>query len=92
MVDIMKALNEATNAEGLYVVPTEFSKRLLELVQAKVVVMSDCDIRQMNSLTQYIPKVTSGSTATWGGELATITASTPKVGSKEGCCIDRSIF
>jgi len=80
MVDIMKALNEATNAEGLYVVPTEFSRRLLELVQAKVVVMNDCDVRQMNSLTQYVPKVTDGSTAYWVGEMATITASTPKFG------------
>jgi len=80
MVDIMKALNEATNAEGLYVVPTEFSRRLLELVQAKVTVMSDCDIRQMNSLTQYIPKVTSGSTAYWVSEMGSITASTPNFG------------
>lgn len=80
MVDIIKALNEATNSEGLYVVPTEFSRRLLELVQAKVVVMNDCDIRQMNSLTQYVPKVTAGTTAYWPSELGTITASQPAFG------------
>lgn len=80
MVDIIKALNEATNSDGLYVVPTEFSNRLLALVQAKVTVMSDCDIRQMNSLTQYVPKVTDGSTAYWVSELGSITASNPKFG------------
>lgn len=80
MVDIMKALNEATNADGLYVVPTEFSNRLLALVQSKVVVMPDCDIRPMGSLTQYVPKVTDGSTAYWVSELGSITASNPKFG------------
>jgi len=80
MVDIIKALNEATNSEGLYVVPTEFSNRLLALVQARVVVMKDCDIRDMTSLTQYVPKVTSGTTAYWPSELGTITASDPAFG------------
>lgn len=75
MVDIIKALNEATDTDGLFVVPTEFSNRLLALVQTKVVVMNDCDTRPMNSLTQYIPKVASGSTAYWVDELGTITAS-----------------
>jgi len=74
MVDIMKALNEATNSEGLYLVPTEFSNRLLALIQAKSTVYPDCDIRQMAGLTQYIPKVTAGTTAYWVGELGSITA------------------
>lgn len=75
MVDIQKALNEATNSAGLYLVPEEFSNRLLALVQAKTVVMPDMDLRQMAGLTKYIPKVTSGTTAYWPGELGTITAS-----------------
>lgn len=76
----MKALNEATNASGLYLVPTEFSNRLLALVQAKAVFHPDLDVRQMGSLTRYIPKVTSGTTAYWPSELGTITASQPGFG------------
>lgn len=75
MVDILKALNEATNSEGAYIVPDEFSRRLLALVQAKTVTMQDLDIRKMVSDVQYIPKVTSGNTAYWVAELGTITAS-----------------
>ena len=80
MADIMKALNEATNSDGLYLVPTEFSNRLLALVQAKTVLMPDCDIRSMAGLTQYIPKVTSGTTAYWPSEMGSITASNSKFG------------
>jgi len=54
MADILKALNEATNSAGLYLVPTEFSNRLLALVQAKAVIMNDCDIRQMAGLTKQV--------------------------------------
>lgn len=80
MTDILKALNEATNSEGLYLVPTEFSNRLLALIQAKAVIMQDCDIRQMAGLTKYIPKVTSGTTAYWPAELGSITAAQPAYG------------
>jgi len=80
MTDIMKALIEATGSMGGYLVPDEFSNRLLALIQAKAVIMNDCDIRQMAGLTKYIPKVTSGSTAYWPAELGTITASAPYYG------------
>jgi len=80
MADIYKALNEATNSDGLYLVPDEFSNRLLALIQAKSTVYPDCDIRQMAGLTQYIPKVTAGTTAYWVGEMATITAANSKFG------------
>jgi len=75
MSNIMKALVEATNSTGGYLVPTEFSNRLLALIQAKAVIMSDCDIRQMNTNVKYIPKVTAGTTARWVAEVGTITAS-----------------
>ncbi len=75
MVDILKALNEATGSSGAYIVPDEFSRRLLALVQAKSVTMQDLDVRKMISDVQYIPKVTSGNTAYWVAELGTITAS-----------------
>jgi len=80
MADIMKALNEATNSTGLYLVPTEFSNRLLALVQAKTVIMQDCDTVSMKGLTQYIPKVTSGTTAYFPSELGEITESAPAFG------------
>ena len=76
----MKALNEATGSDGLYLVPDEFSNRLLALVQANTTVMTDCDIRQMAGLTQYIPKVTAGTTAYWLGEMEDITAANSKFG------------
>lgn len=75
MVDILKTLNEATSAEGGYIVPDEFSRRLLALVQGKSVTMQDLDVRNMISDVQYIPKVISGNTAYWPGETATITSS-----------------
>ncbi|MHA1383231.1 MAG: phage major capsid protein [Candidatus Helarchaeota archaeon] len=80
MANILKALVEGSNSAGGYLVPTEFSRRLLALVQAKAVVMDDCDIRQMAGLTQYIPKVTSGTTARWVDEVGTITSSQPGFG------------
>ncbi len=74
-MDILKALNEATNSAGGYLVPEELSARLLALIQRKSILFPDLDTRQMNSWTKLIPKVTSGTTARWPGELGTITAS-----------------
>jgi HK97 family phage major capsid protein len=80
MPSITKALNEATAAQGGFLVPDEFSNQLLALVQQKAVVMDDLDVRQMMSDTQYIPKVTSGTTAYWVAETAAITESAPGYG------------
>jgi len=79
-MNIQKALNEATNAQGGYLVPDEFSNRLLALVQEKTITMDDLDVRQMISDVQYIPKVTSGTTAYWVAETGTITESAPAYG------------
>jgi len=75
MSDINKALNEATSSAGGYLVPDEFSNRMLALIQAKSVTMQDLDVRQMISDVQYIPKKTDGNTAYWVAEQGTITAS-----------------
>jgi HK97 family phage major capsid protein len=75
MPQITKALREATGSAGGYLVPEEFSNRLLALIQAKAITMADLDVRRMNHLTHYIPKVTSGTTAYWVSETGTITAS-----------------
>ena len=80
MPSITKALNEATAGEGGYLVPDEFSNRLLALIQQKTVTMDDLDVRQMISDVQYIPKVTSGTTAYWVTETGAITESNPAYG------------
>ena len=74
-MDILKALNEATNSAGGYTVPTELADRLLALIQRENVFITDLDQQRMNSLTKEIPKVTSGTTARWPGEIGTITGS-----------------
>jgi len=76
--DLTKALNETTNADGGYTVPTVLSERLLELVQARSVTLADVERIRMTSDNLQIPKVTSGSTAYWVSENNTITASTPQ--------------
>lgn len=80
MVDIIKALNEATDSSGAYIVPDEFSRRLLALIQAKSVTMQDLDVRKMISDVQYIPKVTSGNTAYFVPELSGIGTSSVNFG------------
>jgi len=80
MADIIKALREATGSEGGYLVPEEFSARLLELIQAKTVSLQDLEQVKMNAQVMYIPKVTAGSTAYWVNETGTITASQPEYG------------
>ena len=75
MPSITKALNEATNSAGGYLVPEEWSNQLLALIQGKAVVMNDLDVRQMATDVQYIPKITSGTTAYWVTETGAITES-----------------
>jgi len=77
---ITKALNEATNSAGGYLVPDEFSNQLLALIQAKTITMDDLDVRQMISDVQYIPKITAGTTAYWITETGSITESNPAYG------------
>lgn len=80
MPSITKALNEATAAQGGYLVPEEWSNQLLALVNSKTVVMSDLDVRSMSTDTMFIPKVTSGTTAYWVSETGAITESAPGYG------------
>lgn len=75
MADILKALNETTNSEGGFTVPDEFSSRLLDLIQAKTVVVPDLEQVSMMSDTLHIPKVTAATTAYIVPELGTITKS-----------------
>jgi len=75
MPEILKALNEGTAGDGGYIVPEQFSSKVLELVQAQTVVVPDLEQVQMTTDTLRIPKVTAGSTAYLVSELGTITSS-----------------
>lgn len=73
-MDLVKALNEATTTAGGYLVPEEFATRLFELVQAQAVTIPDCMQVTMNHDQLHFPTVTTGSTAYFVAENATITA------------------
>lgn len=66
---------EATNSAGGFLVPEEWSNKLLALVSNNTVVVQDLDSVKMMTDVQFIPKVTTGTTAYWPAELATITGS-----------------
>jgi len=80
MADIKKALVESTDAAGGYLVPEEWSNRLLAFVNKKTVAVQDLDVRQMKTDVQYIPKVTDGTTAYWVNETSSITEARPSYG------------
>lgn len=75
MADITKALNEGTASDGGNTVPTEFAARILELVTAKTVTLSDLENVSMASNVWKMPKNTSGTTAYIVPELGTVTGS-----------------
>lgn len=80
MVSITKALNEATDAEGGYTVPEIFSRKMYDIVTSSAVVLNDLETVRMESNIVYFPKVTSGTTAYWVDETASITESQPGFG------------
>jgi|18_taG_2_1085343.scaffolds.fasta_scaffold04836_6 HK97 family phage major capsid protein len=75
MADIIKALREATDSAGGYLVPDEFAARVLDLIQAKSITLPDLEVVSMGSDVMHIPKATGASTAYWVAETGTITAS-----------------
>lgn len=74
MVDILKALNEATTTAGGYLVPEEFATKMYELVQQNSVMLPIFPSINMKYDKMYLPTETTGSTAYWVEENATITA------------------
>lgn len=75
MADIIKALREASDSAGGYLVPEEFAARVYDLIQVKTVVMPDLEQVNMNTDVMYLPKATQGSTAYWVAETGTISTS-----------------
>jgi len=71
-----KALSEGSDDAGGYLVPTEYSNKLIEMLRAKTAVRAaGATIIPMSSDTLQIPSQTGGATAYWVAENAQISAS-----------------
>ena len=75
MANILKALNETTDASGGFTVPDQLAASVLALIQAQSVTIPDMEnvSGMMQSDTLLLPKLTAGSTARWITEDAAIT-------------------
>ena len=80
MADIIKALQEGTDAAGGYLVPEQYVKKLQKLVYAKSVAIPEMTEIKMTSDTTKIPKMAGGGTAYWVSETGTITESNQSFG------------
>lgn len=76
-IPTMKALNEGINEQGGALVPPEFDNMLIRLLEQFGVFRRYTRMNQMAGDTKMIPRRTGGVTATWVGEGAQITDSTP---------------
>jgi len=81
MVDMRKAINETTAADGGYFVPEEQAKFFLELVQQTNTAIPLCRSFTMATDTFNIPTVASGNTAYWVAENTSITSSDIQAGT-----------
>lgn len=70
-------MNEATSAEGGYMVPAYFSNKIINLVFAKGTIRPLCTIWPMAGNTLTVPAVSSGITTYWKGEGVTKEQSKP---------------
>lgn len=75
MADITKALVEAANATGGYLVPDILANKVYELITANSVLMPYLEQVTMTSDTLLLPRTTKGTTAYWVSETGAITAS-----------------
>lgn len=75
-----KALSEGTDAAGGFLVPTEESNKLINLIKEKSYIRQVAQIWPMRSNVLQVPIVTSGVTAYWIDESALKTPSDPVFG------------
>jgi len=75
MVDMQKALNEATTTAGGYFVPEEQAKFFLELMQQTNTAIPLCRSFTMTTDVFNVPTISSGNTAYWVSENTSITSS-----------------
>lgn len=72
-----KALNETVGSAGGYLVPTQQSTEIVDLLRAQAVVRQMPGVRviPMSSDTMTMPSLTAGASAYWGAEGAAMTTS-----------------
>jgi hypothetical protein len=72
-----KALNETVATAGGFLVPTQQSTEIVDLLRAQAVVRQMPGVRviPMTSDTMTMPRLTGGATAYWGAEGSTLTTS-----------------
>ena len=76
-----KALSEGTDSAGGYLVPEEFSAKIIDLVTEKYgVVRPKATIQQMSSDTLNFPTITSKPKLSWVNEGSTIPSDQPQYG------------
>lgn len=74
--EIEKAMEEDTDTLGGYLVPTQYSNEIINILYAKAVVRAaGATVYPMQRNTLEIPKADSGTTSYWGEELGTKSAS-----------------
>jgi HK97 family phage major capsid protein len=73
----VKALNEGSNADGGALVPTEFDRMLIRLIEQFGVFRQSVRVILMGSDTRMEPRRTAGVTANWVGEGKQIPGSNP---------------
>lgn len=80
---VNKALGETLGTTGGFLVPTEQNRELIELIRAKTVVRAMPGVRVygMNSNSMEMPRMDSGTTASWGGENETIASTAVTFGN-----------
>lgn len=73
---LLKALGEATGSAGGFLVPTEYSREIIELLYDRAVVRkAGARVIPMASNTMNVPRLATGATAGYVGENANITKS-----------------
>lgn len=80
MVDLQKALNEASTTAGGYFVPDEQAKFFLELMQQSNTAIPLCRAFTMTTDVFNVPTISAGNTAYWVSENTTITSSDATTG------------
>lgn len=73
---VARALSEGTGSAGGFLVPTEFSREIIELLMAQAVVRkSGATVLPMNSNVLNVPRLSGGATASYVGENTNLTKS-----------------
>lgn len=76
----LKQMSEGVDADGGYLVPTEFLPTLIRIIENYGVARRSCTVIPMSRMEMEIPALSAGVTVYWVGENNPITASQPTFG------------